>query len=152
MKTEPKDPRSTGRKRGRAALEAQGRPYWCRSVMDEDLDQWPDGFKTEKIKGLTAGCGRSPKDPEAPGGYYPAMSELQVNHINKDVLDNDPVNLDWVCPSCHKVIDSQTEKGVSTRTTDEWGYGPITGTGNAEYVLSDIPGITIVPDELEESP
>lgn len=140
---DPKDPRSTGRKRGRAALEAQGRPYWCRSTMD-------GGFKTDIIRGQKAGCGRSPSDPEAPGGYYPGMSQLQVNHINKNVLDNDPANLEWACPGCHKLIDSQTEVGVSTRTTDEWGYGLIPGQPTASAL--GIPGLVIVPDEPEITP
>jgi uncharacterized protein YlaI len=56
------------------------------------------------------------------------MASLQVNHINKDILDNDPVNLEWVCSSCHKLIDSQTEKGVSIKG-DEFGYDPFGLTG-----------------------
>lgn len=112
---EVKDARSTGRKRGRRTLEKQERPYWCRSTLE-------GGFKTETIRGQVAGCGRSPTDPNAPGGHYPGMSQLQVNHINKNILDNDPANLEWVCPACHKLIDSQTEKGVSTKAGDEWGY------------------------------
>lgn len=51
------------------------------------------------------------------------MAQLQVNHINKNVLDNDPVNLEWMCPSCHKYKDSATEKGVSIKGDDEHGYG-----------------------------
>jgi hypothetical protein len=37
-------------------------------------------------------------------------------------MDIDPVNLEWLCPSCHKEIDSTTKKGVST-LNDEFGYG-----------------------------
>lgn len=94
----PKDPRSTGRKRGRAVLERTGRPYWCRR------------------------CGRSPTEKNAPGGLHPAMSPLQVQHKNKNVLDNDPANLEWLCASCHKIEDSKTAKGVST-IENEFGYG-----------------------------
>jgi len=50
------------------------------------------------------------------------MGQLQVNHINKDVLDNDPVNLEWLCAGCHKNKDKQTEKGESI-VGDEYGYG-----------------------------
>lgn len=115
MKDEPLDPRSTGRKRGRAALEAIGRPYWCRST-DEG------GVNTEYIDSVKVGCGRSPSDENAPGGYYTGMGQLQVNHINKKILDNDPVNLEWVCSRCHKYLDRQTAPGESIRG-DEYGYG-----------------------------
>jgi hypothetical protein len=46
---------------------------------------------------------------------------LDANHRNKNVLDNDPVNVEWLCRSCHKNYDSQTGKGVSVRG-DEHGY------------------------------
>ena len=101
----PKDPRSTGRKRGRAVLERIGRPYWCDT------------------------CGRSPTVDNAPGGKWPGMSQLQVQHSNKNVLDNDPANLKWLCASCHKIEDSTTEKGVST-IENEFGYS--LGLGNSK--------------------
>jgi hypothetical protein len=47
---------------------------------------------------------------------------LECNHINKNILDNDPVNLEWLCPRDHKLTDMQTEKGQST-IDDEHGYG-----------------------------
>lgn len=37
-------------------------------------------------------------------------------------MDNDPVNLEWLCASCHKEIDQTTAKGVSVKE-DEFGYG-----------------------------
>lgn len=46
---------------------------------------------------------------------------LQVNHINKDILDNDLHNLEYLCVSCHKKEDLKTEKGVSQRES-EHGY------------------------------
>lgn len=49
------------------------------------------------------------------------MATLQVDHKNKNVMDNDPVNLRWACPACHKISDSRTEKGVSIKG-DEFGY------------------------------
>lgn len=115
MKEDPKDPRSTGRKRGRAALENSDRPYWCRSTDD-------GGVNIDIIDNVKVGCGRSPTDPDAPGGYYPGMEQLQVNHINKNILDNDLVNLEWACASCHKILDSRTAPGVSVKG-DEYGYG-----------------------------
>jgi hypothetical protein len=109
------DPRSTGRKRGRKTLEREGFPYWCASTRDGDVN-------SRYVRGLLVGCGRSPSAEDAPGGVYPNMGALQVQHKNKNVMDNDPANLEWLCSSCHKVEDSQTEKGVSLKG-DEHGYG-----------------------------
>jgi hypothetical protein len=69
------------------------------------------------------GCGRSPLLVEAPGGFYPGMGVLQANHINKILRDCDPANLEWLCASCHKMRDQQTDIGVSV-LEDEQGYGP----------------------------
>lgn len=49
------------------------------------------------------------------------MGELQAQHINKVWSDLDPVNLEWLCPSCHKEEDQQTAPGVSL-VEDEFGY------------------------------
>lgn len=151
---EPLDPRSTGRKRGRAVLKEIGRPEWCGSTQE-------GGVKVEVYNNVKVGCGRSPVREDAPGGYYPSMETLQVNHINKNVLDNDPVNLEWLCASCHKVKDSQTEKGESAKG-DEYGYGliPIVEDPDcppgmiymmpADYVEENIlgmPGVRVVEEE-----
>ena len=58
---------------------------------------------------------------EAPGGMFPGIGTLQVQHINKNIMDNDPANLEWLCASCHKEVDQQTAKGVST-INDKFGY------------------------------
>lgn len=50
------------------------------------------------------------------------MGTLQVNHINKILRDCDPANLEYLCASCHKERDQQTDKGVSV-IEDEHGYG-----------------------------
>ena len=94
MKT-PKDPRSTGRKRGRQVLFKSGDRYTCKH------------------------CGASPKTlpPDAPRSFENFVFgildySLQVNHINKNILDNDKVNLQWLCAPCHKNADKVTVKGV----------------------------------------
>lgn len=110
---EPKDPRSTYRRRANQVLKSINRPYYCGSVGYDD-----DEFGTVNEHG----CGRSPSLEDAPGGYYPGMAALQVNHINKVLSDLDPANLEYLCPSCHKDIDKTTEKGVSV-IEDEHGYG-----------------------------
>jgi hypothetical protein len=103
----PKDPRSTQRKRARKILTATGRPLVC-------------GIDSNGIIADYA-CGRSPVLVDAPGGFYPGIGTLQANHKNKNIMDNDPANLEWLCASCHKEIDSTTAKGVST-INDEFGY------------------------------
>lgn len=108
---EPIDPRSTGRKRGRLVLFREGQEYVCAG--------------TEEVT-----CGKTSKrlPPDAPiiiawpESNRVLESSLQVNHINKNVLDNDPANLEWLCASCHKLKDSQSSKGVSI-IEDEFGYG-----------------------------
>jgi hypothetical protein len=49
------------------------------------------------------------------------MATLQANHINKNIMDNDPANLEWLCPSCHREKDNRTAKGVSV-IENEFGY------------------------------
>lgn len=106
----PKDIRSTGRKRGRAALFRVRRIYACR------------------VCGITS----SSKPPDAPKNFdefwpiydnsvHTTPSALQCNHINKNLLDVDPVNLEWLCAKHHKLEDSVTEKGISV-IANEFGY------------------------------
>lgn len=101
----PKDPRSTGRKRGRAVLFRSNSAYTCKV------------------------CSQSPKvlPPDAPRNFENFIPgdldySLQCNHINKNILDNDRVNVQWLCAPCHKNADKVTLKGVST-ISDEFGYG-----------------------------
>ena len=108
-----KDWRSTGRKRGRRALFAAHRLFVCVGVRE-----------------LNISCGRTTKfpPPDAPEWFeelWPEekreLTQLQVDHENKDWTDNDPANLEWRCPSCHRLADNQTAKGVS-RVEDPSGY------------------------------
>jgi len=105
-----KDPRSTQRKRARRILEQRGVPVVC-------------GMRASGTFGED-GCGRTP-DPnwahEAYGGVYTGMAPLQVDHISKNIMDNDGVNLQYLCASCHRDKDNKTAKGVS-RVENEYGY------------------------------
>lgn len=88
---EVKDPRSTGRKRARKVLEQTERPYACECIrVEHDWHGLPCGWKPETQS---------------------RSQTLDANHKNKNILDNDPVNLEWLCRRCHKAIDSMTEKG-----------------------------------------
>lgn len=103
------DARSQGRKRARKKLEEIGRPFRCECK----------GCKSPKC-GVTLNdtptCRWKPIPPLGRG------NNLDVNHINKNILDDDPVNLEYLCRPCHKAADSVTEKGVS-KIEDEMGYG-----------------------------
>jgi rubredoxin len=107
----PKDIRSTGRKRARAKLFKIKRLYVCAvcgvstnlrppEAPNDFEDFWPNELET----GL-------PAIPHA----------LHANHINKNLLDVDPVNLEWLCPKCHKNKDLQSGVGESV-LDNEFGY------------------------------
>jgi hypothetical protein len=106
MKT-PKDIRSTGRKRLRAVLFRTRRPYCCSNCGISTTLRPPD----------------APKNFEE---FWPTENRLldialDANHINKNLLDIDPSNAEWLCKKCHKQKDLQTNKGVST-IENEFGY------------------------------
>ena len=105
MKGTPKDPRSTMRRRGRNVLFKLRVPYIC-----NECGRSPEIFPRD-----------APKDLTMAKPYLRTVKQLQVNHINKDITDNDPSNLEFLCPSCHKLKDKQTPKGVSP-VEDSWGY------------------------------
>jgi hypothetical protein len=110
MRGEPKDLRSTGRKRLRAVLlkeVAEGRREFHCECVDTT----------------------HPKHPTGPCGYIPPgqigrSNNLDANHKNKDLNDCDPANGEWLCRSCHALSDRVTEKGVSK--VDTHGYGDLT--------------------------
>jgi hypothetical protein len=101
-----KDWRSTGRRIGRRVLYENWVDYEC------------------------VDCGVSPVIPPKdapshfeeiwPEGNRTTLSQLQVDHEDKDYTNNDFSNLNWRCPQCHKLHDMQTEKGVSTVKSTSW--------------------------------
>ena len=95
-----KDPRSTGRKRARRTLERTGRPYACECVGNCRRVDCGSNFTSD------GKCGYRPQ------GEQSRSNTLDANHKNKNWLDNDPANLEWLCRPCHRAIDRQTEKGV----------------------------------------
>jgi hypothetical protein len=112
--TEPIDARSTQRKRARKKLFYEQVPFICGAPHWRTDGKW---------------CGKSPPElpPDAPQDLELSKdtsltSTLQANHITKNIMDNDLVNLEWLCPSCHKLEDSKTEKGVSQKGTNTHGY------------------------------
>lgn len=112
---EPIDARSTQRKRARKTLFFLKVPYICGAPHYREEGTWCKRSPKELPKD-------APQDLELaePAKQFASVT-LQANHINKDIMDNDEVNLEWVCPSCHKLEDSKTEKGVSQKG-NEAGY------------------------------
>lgn len=108
-KRTPKDIRSTGRRRGRAALKKAGRVYQCECTGECGKTH----VGNEKFPNM---CLYTPEKQSR-------SDTLDVDHINKNLLDNDPVNLKWMCRKygCHKNSDKVTSKGVS-RKDNEQGY------------------------------
>ena len=107
-----KDWRSTGRKRGRRALYEAKRPFVCAGV-----------------EALSITCSKTTKQrpTDAPDFFYElwplknrVLNALQVDHINKDFTDNDPSNLVWRCPSCHRLADNMSGVGESQIDSGDW--------------------------------
>lgn len=99
------DWRSTGRRKARRALYSSYIPYEC-----VGLDEIP--------------CGKTSKEPpkDAPKHFeelWPAENrvldyQLQADHEDKDVTNNDISNLNWRCAFHHKMSDKRTGVGEST--------------------------------------
>jgi len=106
-RAEPKDPRSTYRRRARAVLlklvEEGERKFACEYVIPE----------TGEV------CGWEP-DPTKPIGR---SNNLDANHKNKIISDCDPANLEWLCRPHHYAEDRATEKGVSKQEHMDNLYG-----------------------------
>lgn len=102
MKEEPLDARSTGRKRARKVLFESGRPFICAGC-----DWVPEGV--------------SPKGEILDPVKLTRSNNLDANHINKNILDNDPANLEWLCRTCHREKDRATDKGVPPVEDDLYG-------------------------------
>lgn len=102
------DWRSTGRRRARRTLYRARRPYSCEScgltvtIPPKDAPTYFDEIWPEEDRVLN--------------------SQLQANHKTKELTDNSEESIEWLCPSCHKIKDSQTEKGISTEEVPDY-YG-----------------------------
>lgn len=99
-----RDWRSTGRRIGRRTLYRSRRNYECEtcgvtsSTPPKDAPSyfeeiWPIEEKAVKLQIIS--------------------SQLQVQHLTKDVSENDESMLKWLCPSCHKLEDQSTGRGES---------------------------------------
>jgi len=97
-----KDVRSTGRRRLRKALFQERRPFWCEHCL-QGPKELPKDFPRSLID-----------DFEFASPQNRTVSRLEANHIDKDLENNDASNGQWLCPSCHKILDSTTEKGQRT--------------------------------------
>lgn len=96
------DPRSTGRKRARKVLFETERPFKC-----ERCGSVPDGVSDAgEIIDVTK---------------LDRSNNLDANHKNKDWLDNDPANLEWLCRVCHRKSDR--DDFDKEKYVDEHGYG-----------------------------
>jgi len=99
---EPKDGRSTWRRRARRKL--------MRMVVAGELD-----YKCNS-------CGYVPAIvPTTEDQKVDVKDCLDANHRNKILSDLDEVNLEWLCRTCHLKADRVTAKGVS-KIEDEFGY------------------------------
>lgn len=100
-----KDWRSTGRRKARRELYSNYVEYSCVGLEKES-------------------CGKTTKEPpkDAPSWFDEIWPEenrvltdqLQADHEDKDVTNNDLSNLNWRCPHHHKQSDKRTAKGVAT--------------------------------------
>lgn len=111
-----KDWRSTGRRKGRRELFNAYVPYVCSGWTNINTGQY---FP----------CGKTVKEPpkDAPHWFdelWPeenrVLTQLQVDHSDKNWENNELDNLNWRCPSCHKLMDSQTAVGVAQVQTNWW--------------------------------
>ena|SRR5882724_8703947 len=113
MKDEDKiiDWRSTGRRKARKELFVNYVDYKCtdcgRSTIEppKDAPPWFEELWPEEKRVLT--------------------SQLEADHETKDLTVNDINDLNWRCKSCHKLRDMQTEKGISTKEEEDFGFSNI---------------------------
>jgi hypothetical protein len=91
------DWRSTGRRRARRMLFEARIDFSCvgcnatTKVPPKDAPSWFNDIWPEENR---------------------TASQLQADHTTKDVTMNDIDDLCWRCPSCHKIADMATSKGI----------------------------------------
>lgn len=123
-----KDWRSTGRRKARRALYDAMVPYQC------------VGYKKS---GKIIPCGKTSKEPpkDAPSWFaeiWPTTNRvldnpLQADHESKDLTNNSLDHLNWRCSSCHRYMDSQTEKGTAQSSVNYWGESSSQVEGSSQY-------------------
>ena len=115
------DWRSTGRRKARKALFTAYVSFECAGYIKD---------------GNVVPCGKTTVEPpkDAPTWFDEIWPEtrrvlspqsLQADHETKDVTQNDIMYLNWRCASCHKLQDSQTEKGVATVALEDMFGTPL---------------------------
>lgn len=106
------DWRSTGRRKARRALFRSEMPYACAGYIDSDGNHHPCGKTTKEVpKELPISV--SQFELIWPEENRVLENQLQADHEDKDLTNNDVSNLNWRCSSCHKNQDKKTDKGVS---------------------------------------
>jgi hypothetical protein len=60
-------------------------------------------------------------------------SDLQADHETKDLEDNFEDDLNWRCPSCHRIHDNLTAKGISTKSLLAVGDLPLSDAPIIDY-------------------
>jgi hypothetical protein len=106
------DWRSTGRRRARGTLYQARVDFVCvgcgvtAKTKPKDAPKWFNDIWPEERREAT---------------------QLQADHITKDLTSNNVDDLCWRCPSCHKLADIATEKGVAQVSEDATGYGAAYG-------------------------
>lgn len=121
------DWRSSGRRMARRELFNARVPFRC------------VGYKKD---GKIIPCGKTTKEPpkDAPSWFdeiWPTdnrvLTQLQADHETKDLTINVLDYLNWRCPSCHRLQDMQTEKGVAQSSNNFWGEGNSSSSGGSKY-------------------
>lgn len=138
------DWRSTGRRKARRQLFLHRVDFCCVGYVKDDN---------------VIPCGKTTTVPpqDAPSWFeeiWPSVQRvlnpqsLQADHETKDLTQNDIMHLNWRCASCHKLQDSQTEKGMATVSGEDiWG-NPIEGETLTELTLAQLSQLSGIKEFL----